>query len=57
VLAVFTSWWFVGIAGWLIVAWNYPVDTVLPRYAGDVQGGAEADDGDGFSRDAAGEEE
>ena len=31
---IVTSWWFVGIVGWLIIILNYPIDAVLPRYAG-----------------------
>jgi uncharacterized membrane-anchored protein len=29
-----TSWYVLGLAGWAIVAWNYPLQEILPRYAG-----------------------
>jgi hypothetical protein len=34
IIAVITSWWFLGALGWGIVAWHYPVDSSLPTYAG-----------------------
>lgn len=34
VLMVLASWYFWGILGWLIVIYNYPLEDVLPRYAG-----------------------
>jgi hypothetical protein len=32
--AVLDSWWFIGAVGWIIVIRAYPIETVLPRYAG-----------------------
>lgn len=29
-----TNWYVLGLIGWLIVAASYPIDAVLPRYAG-----------------------
>lgn len=31
---VLTSWWFIGLIGWTVVAINYPLQAILPRYAG-----------------------
>ncbi len=28
------NWYVIGLAGWAIVAWNYPLQDILPRYAG-----------------------
>lgn len=29
-----TNWYVLGLIGWAIVVANYPIDAVLPRYAG-----------------------
>lgn len=29
-----TSWYVLGLLGWILLALNYPLETVLPRYAG-----------------------
>lgn len=31
---VAVSWWVLGLIGWAIVVWMYPIDAALPRYAG-----------------------
>lgn len=28
-----TNWYVLGLVGWGIVAWNYPIEDILPRYA------------------------
>lgn len=32
--SILTSWYFSGIIGWLILAANYPLTEIVPRYAG-----------------------
>jgi hypothetical protein len=32
--SIITSWYFVGAVGWLILAANYPLTDIVPRYAG-----------------------
>ena len=34
VAAIVTSWWFVGLIGWALIVMNYPIDVILPKYAG-----------------------
>jgi len=31
---ILTSWWFLGLLGWVLIGLNYPLENVLPRYAG-----------------------
>lgn len=33
-VSIATSWWFLGLLGWTLVVLNYPIDAVLPKYAG-----------------------
>ena len=28
------NWYVLGLIGWALIVMNYPIDTVLPRYAG-----------------------
>lgn len=29
-----TSWWIIGLLGWALIGMNYPLESILPRYAG-----------------------
>ncbi|MEZ5643889.1 MAG: hypothetical protein R3E94_00920 [Burkholderiaceae bacterium] len=28
------NWYVMGFIGWAVIAWNYPLQEILPRYAG-----------------------